>query len=300
MRLQEWEFIQSHPVYQRPPEDSRWAFGLPGLRPRAYVPHRPPGAAMPETLTEPLRMDVVGHPSVDLHLTAAGNTVQTIRLHSKHAGGMDLSRIGQLARQMWEAYKRLSRGPYTQRDLRMMGHPYGYEHNRTAAGYVQAAWSTLRNPRKIPGFVGAYRTGPRGFVGNRAVVNSQTGEFERAWRWNMVPSGDGLLLNFWNERKSETGAPISWFLAHGTIFMQAHGPWQEVLDQMLPLIQAEWHKQAVDAARASDLDESQFGSDVLEAEAAREAASGGSGWGGMGSMLGSAWDWLKGLFGRFF
>jgi hypothetical protein len=69
---------------------------------------------------------------------------------------------------------------------------------------------------------------------------------------------------------------------------------------MLPLIQAEWHKQAVEAARASDLDESQFGSDVLQAEAAREAASGGSGWGGMGSMLGSAWDWLKGLFGRFF
>lgn len=265
MNLQHWTYTQGHPVYQRPPEATRWAFGMPGLRPRAYTPYRPPGASMPERITEPLRMDVEGHPSVDLHQTAAGHTVQTIRLRSKYVRDMDLAEIRRLARQMFESYKRLSRGPYSYRDLRMMGHPYGYAHSRTPQGYVKATWTGLSRPRKQPGFKGQYRTGPRGFVANRAVVNYHTGKFERAWRWSMMVTADGLILNFWNERKSDTGAPISWFIAHGTIYMQAHGPWPYVLDQMLPAIQAEWHKQAVTASRARDLDEGMFGEDTVAA-----------------------------------
>jgi len=214
-------------------------------------------------------MDVVGHPSVDMHLSASGNTVQTIRLRSKYIKDMDLSGMKRLAQQMFNAYKRLSRGPYSSGDLRDMGHPYGYGHPRSrSTGHVKATWTTLRNPRQMPGFVGKHRVGARGFVQNRAVVNSQSGAFERAWRWNMVPSADGLILNFWNERKSDRGAPISWFLAHGTVKMQAHGPWPYVLDQMLPLFQAEWHQQAVGASRARDLDEATFGEGVVNAEAA--------------------------------
>lgn len=250
MNVAEWEFPPWHPVVlDRPREDTRWIAPLPYMRPRAYTPYEPPGSHRGQQITEPLRMDMVGHPSVDIHQTANGSTVQTVRLYSSYAHYIDLARIRVLAKQWYESLRRLSLGPYSLQDLAEMGHPYGYD--------GADPWRRLRNGRTIPRFSAGQRHGARRLLPNRAVVNLQSGDFERAWRYSVLPFSGGLTINFWNETL------YSWFLAHGTIRMQAHGPWAYVANEMLPEVQEAWRLGAMAAARQVRAMEEQFGTEAV-------------------------------------
>lgn len=267
MRTQEWEFTEGHPVYRRDPEeDTRWHGALPGMKPRAYTPHTPPDRDIPEPQAEPLLMEQVGFPSVDVHLSPQQNTVQTIRLQTQYMQHMDLDRIRDLDRQWYQALRRMSLGPYSLKRLEAMGHPYGYDHPRSRSGHVTPTWGSTKKPRSIPGFKGEKRTGPRGFTPNRSVINIQSGKLYRSWRYSVLPHDQGVTLNFWNEAKSERGAPYPFFLAHGTIFMQAHGPWSYVAEQMMPELHREWRTGAAEAARTAALDEATHGAEAVASQ----------------------------------
>jgi len=240
-------------VTERPQSDTRWPVPLPGMVQRAYTPYWPPGAPRPQRLEERPVMQMDGYPSVDIHMSASGNVTQTVRLNSQFSSEIDLSTIRHLSKQWYAALRRMSEGPLQPRDLRRMGHPYGYGDTSTVS------WARLRNPRAIPGYSGRNRAGARGMVTNRAVINSVTGNFRDKWRMSVTQQSGGVQLNFWNEARSRAGANYPWFLAHGTIKMQAHGPLEEVARQMLPEVHAAWREGAATAARERAASVAQMG-----------------------------------------
>lgn len=266
MRIDEWEFAdRTHPVYERPPADTRWPVGLPGQVPAEYTQRWRDLQQDPLTV-EPLQMDTVGYPSVDVYRTPAGRTIQKIILRSQYTQDIDVSGIERLARE-WMHYMRfMSLGPYSLRLLRKMGHPYGYGKAGSAP-----SWERLGAPRRVPRMGRlAYIRGIRGRVSDRSLVNLQSGEFWRAWSWRLLRWHGGLTLLVLNP------TPQAWWLAHGTYRMQAHGPWATVAKRMLPRMHAAWRLAAYHAwrrgvQRAKALQaalEGQFGEDVDNDEAA--------------------------------
>lgn len=269
MNVREWVFYQKdHPVYERPQADTRWIAPLAGFKPRAYTPPRPPGAPAPYPTAEPLRMDMVGHPSVNLTMSGQGNTVLTMHLRSAYASQIDLTQIKALARDCWMAMKRLSHGPYSLKDLRKMGHPYGFGATTTPS------WQRLNNPRAIPSFSIGQRRGARAAVPNGAVINRQSGLLERSWHYSVMPWAEGVNVVFWNTAKSKEGAAYPWFLAHGTVKMQPHGPWASVTEELLPDIQNAWRQGARDASMRQRAIDRQFGEDATDASFANYEAGG--------------------------
>jgi len=237
--LQYWRYMEeTHPVYDRPPDVEAWPFAQPlpvrgghELLPDPYREAEEAEAA--GLIDEPLHMSIEGLPRLDWYQNAAGHTVLTLRLFSAYAEDMDVSEVVAAARTMFEDFKLHSRGPLTRADLRDLEHPYGY-----GTPDEPQSWARLQAPRKVPRYPVVKRReglrrvslghvrGIRGSVATMAVVNRDTGKFERDWRWTYTVSGAGVTLTFWNERVSETGAPVAWFLAHGTIWMQtAPGRW---------------------------------------------------------------------------
>ena len=261
MNLQEWVFPEGHAVYFREPFERRWTAPPPLMQPRAYLPSIPPGAPMPRDVREPLLMQMVGHPSVDIHQSGQGNTVQTVRLRSAHAAQIDLAGIRRLAQEWIEVLRRLSRGPYDRKALRRMGHPYGY----LPGG---SAMPRLGHGKALPTFSRALRrqAPPRAPVPNRAVINIDSGELERAWRFSVMVWYGGVTLNFWNEAKTDEGAPYPWFVMHGTVMAQAHGPLPYVAEQLLPEVQNEWRQGAAAAARAEAALSAQFPQEQIAAQ----------------------------------
>lgn len=266
MRVDEWEFWdRSHPVYERPPGDDRWPVALPGLVPAQYTRRRRPEDT--EDLTfEPLRMAMEHYPSVDVYRTPAGNTVQKVILRSGYAPDIDVSGIERLAREWMRYLRTMSLGPYSLRLLRAMGHPYGYGERGS-----KRSWERLGSPRAIPrmGRLG-YIRGMRGRVSDRSIINLQSGDLWRAWDWRLLRWHGGVTLLFTNP------TPQAWWLAHGTIYMQAHGPWATVAQRVLPAMHAAWRQAAYEAwrrgvqrARAhAAMIEGQFGENAGNEEAA--------------------------------
>lgn len=278
-----WTYLdERHPIYDRPEEADRWQFAPEGLETQEYdepdeeeALEAPGGQPYPQG--EALSMDVAGLPSLEWRQGPSGNTILNFRLRSQHARAMDLDPIVDAAREMWRDFRRHSRGPYSLEELADMGHPYGYGERGSTP-----SWGRLSDPRKVPRYAETlegrksigHPRGIRGSVPNMSVVNKQTEgpeSFEQSWRWSYAQRGDGLTLSFWNERKSETGAPIAWFLAHGTIHMQAHGPWETVPRKHWPSIVNAWRQAARKAAQRTALDEGLFG--APEFDAMQRAAS---------------------------
>ncbi len=254
-----WEYAsRHHPVYERPREDTRWKAPLEGFRAAGYVPWR---VSPRVTTREPLLMRMEGHPSVDLHRKGPeGGTVQTVRLRT--TTGVDLSEndlapLKQIARQWWEFLKQMSQGPHSLDDLRRMGHPYGYPHNRG-----QSRWERIGAPRGHGHLFkrGWAVKGVRGFVPPLTVINRQTGDLEKSWRWGISRAGDGIAVNWWNPM------PYSFYLAHGTTKMRAHGPWAEAADRYLPELQRAWVNALRGAQRRDRAMAAQFGEDYTEQE----------------------------------
>jgi hypothetical protein len=276
MRLEEWTFDNpTHPVYGRDWRQTRWpvAEELMRMKARAYLPRVAPNREVPKSgQREPLQMTMEGHPSVTMRQTADGNTVQTVRLNSAYSQHIPLDGIRALAREWFDSLRALSRGPHSLEDLRKMGHPYGYDRAGGGKGF---SFKEPSHPRAIPRFNTALRKAARGATPNRAVVNFQTGEFERSWRYSVLQWHGGVTLNFWNTAKTENGrTPVAWFLVHGTRYMQPHGPWPFVADQLLPEVQKAWTDGARAASRQLAAKEAQFGEEAVASQEEEYEAGG--------------------------
>lgn len=227
-----WAFTDpSHPAYERPPDVERWPYALPGYTPQKYRSRQ-------GMTTEPLMMAEEGHPSVRLFQDETGATVQRVTLRTRYLQYMDLGRITELAREWHRLLAAMSLGPYSLEMLREMGHPYGYGATTTPS------WARLSQPRKRPSMgAAAYIKGLRGRVSDRSIINYQSGRLYESWsqRVTELPNGKGLALDF------VAGTDYAWYLAHGTVSMQAHGPWKTVADRELPVLQQAWRAEATRA-----------------------------------------------------
>jgi hypothetical protein len=194
-------------------------------------------------IQQPLLMDVTGMPSFHLYQHAtSGNFVMSLQRKTQYMSDVqpgDLAGIRALGDAMYEMLKHMSQGPYKTPTLRAMGHPYGFDQK---PGGEVVGRRIARSVRGV-GSIGHVR-GVRGSVPDRTVVNEQSGEFLRSWRWNYTLSADGAHLNFWNTAKTDprSGNPISigWLLSHGTTRMQPHGPFTYVAAVFVGQFNAEW------------------------------------------------------------
>ena len=233
MRVAEWTFFsRRHPVYQREEGEERWPWpaAMPGLVPARYI-EEPLVPGDEPYVTEPLVMEMEGYPSVVVYQTPTGRTIQRVALRTRYMRWVELGEIEQIAAEWFSALLQLSMGPYTAEDLRRMGHPYGYG-LFTSQRRAAPSWRLLQHPRRIPPMGRhAYVSGTRirGRMPDRAVVNVNTGRFLRSWSYRILQWYGGVTLTFVNV------AEYAWFLAHGTIYMQAHGPWEPVARRRRPI-----------------------------------------------------------------
>jgi len=232
MRVAEWVFYDLlHPVYERPERDREWIAPPLAFRPQEYKTiHTTQG----ERTAEPLHMDALGHPSVDLYRTPDGETIERISLKTNYMEGIDLSEVQSIAESMLTAMRDLSQGPYSLADLADMGHPYGYGERGEPV-----SWRRIRRPRPIPRMgPAAYTSTLRGRVSDYSVINEQTGDLVKSWRLTILKWFGGVNILLRNARY------YAWFLAHGTYKMQAHGPWDVIVKRFLPSLMTAWRRAA--------------------------------------------------------
>ena len=193
-----------------------------------------------ETLvTEPLHMETIGYPSVDVYRTPDGDTLQKVLLRTRYMPEIELDEIEQIVADWYDLCRLMSEGPYSSEDLRRMGHPYGYGLRGSAP-----SWARLRRPRRLPSMgQAAYIPGLRGRVSDQSIVNLQSGTFRESWYTRILRWAGGVTVLIGNR------APYAWFLAHGTIKMQAHGPWSTVAHRVLPRMNTAWRRAAYRAWR---------------------------------------------------
>jgi hypothetical protein len=242
-----WAFARmGHEVYTRPADVDRWEFGRKGSIMSPYIQDVDEEGQRQYPATEFLYTEMAGTPSVRTYQTAdTHNTVQSVNLHSKFAALLDLDPIRALATRWFELLKSMSMGPLTTGDLRRLNHPYGY-----GAGTTLRGWERLKHPNKVPTQPKRQFKGVRGSVANLDIVNYNTGKFYRGWRMGVLPNAGGVTLNFWNEAKAaKSGAPYPWFLFHGSIYSQAHGPWNRVARELLPAVMRVWRQVTFQAYR---------------------------------------------------
>jgi len=273
MRSEEWVFAdRTHPVYQRGPDEDRWIAPMPGMTPARYSVWETPASGRNQLLeAEPLRMEMEGFPSTTLYRAESGDTLQKVTLRSDKAPDIELRALECFAEDWLKHLRSMSLGGYSQRMLRAMQHPYGF--GVPAAGKRAAepvSWERLTRPRRIPPMGRqAYRPRMRGRVADHAIVNLQSGAFWLSWYLRVLRWYGGVTLLFGNR------AAYSWFLAHGTTKMQAHGPWETVARRLLPglfqlwrtLAQQAWRKGLARAENEVAAVEGQFGEGAAMAPA---------------------------------
>jgi hypothetical protein len=264
----EWTYFdREHPLYQLAPwqtRDTSWPFTPPELR----------GAPLEREdglLTEPLEMRSVAWPGAMrvYRVGSNGPTVQEIRLFSPYTGSIDLGGIEALARVWVDAMVRLSGGPYSGKDLAKQGHPYGWASKPVGQRMSLAAWTAGWQPRQMPGFGGKYRVakGIKGFMPDRAVINVDSGFLQSHWRMEVLRDADGVTVRIVND------ASYAWYLARGTVNMQAHGPWGPVGAEMAPKLVDTW-RQAAWAAWNRIAHQRSFGNDAPPAYALSASVGG--------------------------
>lgn len=170
---------------------------------------------------ESQRLRVVGRPSLRLFQEGQA-TVLALRRNISNIGALgegDLAFVQSWGETVLGHLRALSRGPYKTRDLRLMGHPYGWNQSWAKGN---SKFVARRVPRRVAGLFGSqsigHAKGVSGSVPTLAVINSQSGRLERSWRFEWKRDAGGFELRFIND------APYAWYLAHGTLRMQPHGP----------------------------------------------------------------------------
>ena len=203
-----------------------------------------------------LSVEAVGMPSLRMYLNDNNNTVASLRRmtnYMEYIEASDLSAMRAIAQGAYFMMKNMSQGPYTLKVLRAMGHPYGFD-KVVEDGTIRKVPRRVR--RYVPG-VGSigHAKGVRGSVPNMTVINKQSGNLDRSWRWGFTMDKNGITLNWWNEAKSKDGFPYPFALMGGTVKMQAHGPWTYVLARALPDIDREWRAITLRAFRRAQAHE---------------------------------------------
>ncbi len=247
-----WTFADAlHPVYTRPPQVTAWTFGDKRFKPQRYESLLTGGAPVSGEypVAEKLEMPMIGHPSVTVYQDAGTRyTYQDVEMKTNYSN-VDLRPIQALGAS-WIGYlKAMSQGPYSGSELRKLGNPYGYgppPGDERAA--TLSAWDRFGKPRKLPPQKRHFK-GLRGSVANRDIVNMGSGNFLAGWRWDMIPSASGVRLSFWNEALTRSGKPYPWFIFHGTIYMQSHGPWGAVAQRMIGPLMDAWRQTCYQAYR---------------------------------------------------
>lgn len=240
-----WRFHDAlHPVYSRPPSDVAWPVPTVGTLAQDYQEE-----PLTDVVGENLRLDVLGHPSAAIYQElGSSDTVVAIQRRTRFMETLDPSdeaRIEQIAQRMYEFCMNLSQGPYTPSDLSDMGHPYGWTSSWSKGDLTHAGRLV---PRRWGGKSLGHRKGVRGSVPTKSVVNVGTGAFSAAWSWDVEWTDTGFKIEVRNSRAGSRGEPISWFLAHGTIYMQPHGPWRYVLDRFMGELRRTWSSITIQAA----------------------------------------------------
>ncbi|RYX84228.1 hypothetical protein EON83_11065 [bacterium] len=165
---------------------------------------------------EPLRLRVVGRPSLRITREIGGSTVITLRRNISNMEALssaDMEFVQTWGEAVLKHLRDLSRGPYSAARLRAMGHPYGYAESPLKG---DAAFKGRKVPRRAG--IGNPK-GVRGAVPTMSVINSQSGNLARSWSMEWERDERGFEVRFRNS------AEYGWYLAHGTTRMQAHGPW---------------------------------------------------------------------------
>lgn len=161
---------------------------------------------------------VMGHPSMRIFQDGNGWTVVTLRRNIARMDALtesDVQFIRQFGDRVLAQLKAMSRGPLTKRELRRLGHPYGFNRSNLNGRQIQSARVV---PRYGNGKSLNHVQGVRGSVPTLSVINKQSGELEKAWHWDWTRDENGFEIRFWNEK------PYAWMLANGSKRMQAHGP----------------------------------------------------------------------------
>lgn len=160
-------------------------------------------------------LTVVGRPSVRVLREAGGGAIVSIRRNVSNMAALkqaDLAFVESYAKDVLAHLVLLSRGPLTKKELRRLGYPYGFNKSWGKGDKVM-------DPRKVPRRGGiANPRGVRGSVPTLSVVNKQSGKFEKSWSFEINRDDTGFEVRFINS------APWAWYLAHGTLKMQPHGP----------------------------------------------------------------------------
>ncbi len=229
-RFDLWSYAFDSPVYERPLDVTRWPVPLSGTQAAGYVPWMVP-VKVPQR--EPLGLTVVGHPSVTIRREGAdGPTAQEITLQTSHPERLsqaDLRALVPIVEQ-WVAFCRnMSQGSLGRTELRRLGHPYGYRAGPTA-------WQRLGPPRGSGQLFrsGWHRKGVQGAVPPLSVINRDSGWLAENWFGEVRMTSTGAQVRVVNL------ASYSWFLAHGTYKMAAHGPWTEAVNRYLADLQQAW------------------------------------------------------------
>ena len=246
--VRQWTYLdETHPANDRPPEIEAWPYPSPGFQPAKY------GEDEAGYATEDLQMASIGHPSQTLYQNSAEETIDEFRLNSQATSNADLSAIERDADQMLQVARAASMGPYSRKDLHQMGHPYGW-------GYPSelVSWGKLTRPRAIPA-MGRHANlkGTRGRVANRDMLNFDPDvgatHLKDQWFIEVIPDREGVTIRLGNR------APYAWFLSHGTVKMQAHGPWSMITDRFLSQLQSDWRQVSRAAWRQRRTDAAMFG-----------------------------------------
>lgn len=171
-------------------------------------------------------LDVANAQSVKVRKLPNGGVAIEVRRNIRFPGLIDdhdADGLRRLAADFVDQMKGYSRGPLNARELRRRGHPYGRGLQPSGAKR-----GTIRGIGRVKGM--------RGSVPDLSIINTNGGEFERAWESSVEVDATGATLTITNS------TPYAFYLAAGTGKMKAHGPFTQVPIRNLARINSEWQK----------------------------------------------------------
>lgn len=225
-----------------------------GRRPDAGRSSGPQFVITPSGYRETGVIDIAGIPSAKLYQDAITRdaTIGLLRQtqYLEYFDDAAFERIEALGNRMLAYLVAASRGPYTNRILAQMGHPYGYDHGEDE---TKTPVTAVRNiPRSWRGLgIGGVK-GVRGSVPTKSIINRQSGTLEESWHFDVEQLTGGVLFKWSNGAKSKDGFPYPWALARGTRLMQPHGPWNDMPARYISEFNSLWAQLVREAKMRSE------------------------------------------------
>lgn len=179
--------------------------------------------------------------------TETGGLVIEKTLYTRYASDLNegnTSALDDILTGLVRRYKSQSEGPLDRRALANLQHPYGVapdaEGNRRVV------------PRRFNGRSVGHAKGLRGSAPTLDVMNRQSNGEDAAansWSGELVRTGDGVIMRVKNS------SPASWFVAHGTETMIAHGPRLHPFEDANGSIRSAWSRTVSSLWRSQEMDD---------------------------------------------